>query len=109
MRKVFFGLVAVGIASGMLPMVAPVAQASSPQHGLSAVSVPKATTAKYKFKNCTALNKTYAHGVGKSNAKDKTSGKPVTTFKKSTSLYNKVIRYKRGLDRDKDGIACEKR
>jgi Excalibur calcium-binding domain len=33
----------------------------------------------------------------------------VTNFKWSTVLYNTAKRYDRGLDRDKDGIACEKR
>jgi Excalibur calcium-binding domain len=33
----------------------------------------------------------------------------VTNFKRSTVLYNTAMRYNRGLDRDKDGIACEKR
>jgi hypothetical protein len=32
------------------------------------------------------------------------SGTPVTNFKRSTRLYLQ----NRGLDRDKDGIACEK-
>jgi hypothetical protein len=49
----------------------------------------------------------YKHGVGKKGAKDKVSGKtkPVTNFYVSNGLYaaNKK------LDRDKDGIACEKR
>lgn len=70
-------------------------------------AVPKA--AKYKFKNCTSMNKVYPHGVGRSNAKDKTSGTPVTTFKRSTTLYKKIIGHRSGLDRDKDGIACERR
>lgn len=61
------------------------------------------------YKNCTALNKKYPHGVGKANAKDKTkSGAPVTSFKRSTKIYNTAMSYNRGLDRDKDGIACEK-
>jgi len=67
------------------------------------------TSAKYKFKNCTAMNKVYRHGVGKKGATDHTSGKKVTTFKRSTALYKKIISYRSGLDRDKDGIACEKR
>ena len=71
--------------------------------------VPMAKAPKYKFKNCTALNKVYKLGVGKNNAKDKTSGKRVTNFKHSTALYKKVIGYNKRLDRDKDGIACEKR
>jgi hypothetical protein len=58
-----------------------------------------------KFKNCTALNKAYPHGVGRKGARDKTSGTPVTNFKVSNSLYTA----NRGSDRDGDGIACEKR
>jgi Excalibur calcium-binding domain len=61
------------------------------------------------YKNCTNLNKRYPHGVGRRLARDKTSGTPVTNFRRSTVLYNTAMRYNRGLDRDKDGIACEKR
>ncbi|MFT4010450.1 MAG: excalibur calcium-binding domain-containing protein [Nocardioidaceae bacterium] len=57
------------------------------------------------YKNCTALNKAYPHGVGLPGAHDHTSGKPVTTFKRSKALYNANSK----SDRDKDGIACEKR
>jgi len=32
----------------------------------------------------------------------------VTTFKHSTRLYRIAMSYNGGLDRDKDGIACEK-
>ena len=60
------------------------------------------------YKNCTNLNKKYPHGVGKVGARDKTSGTPVTNFKRSTRLYQLAMSYNRGLDRDKDGIACEK-
>jgi hypothetical protein len=60
------------------------------------------------WKNCTQVNKKYPHGVGKLGAHDKTSGVPVTTFKRSTRLYRIAMSYNRGLDRDKDGIACEK-
>ncbi len=61
-----------------------------------------------QWKNCTQVNKRYPHGVGKLGAHDKTSGVPVTTFKRSTRLYRIAMSYNRGLDRDKDGIACEK-
>jgi uncharacterized membrane protein len=57
------------------------------------------------YKNCTALNKAYPHGVGRKGARDKTSGTPVTNFKVSNSLYAANS----GSDRDGDGIACEKR
>jgi hypothetical protein len=57
-----------------------------------------------KFQNCTALNKVYRHGVGTRKAHDKTSGTPVTNFKRSYKLYKANTH----LDRDKDKIACEK-
>lgn len=60
------------------------------------------------YKNCTNFNKRYPHGVGRRLARDKTSGEPVTNFRRSTLLYRKAMNYNRGLDRDKDGIACEK-
>jgi hypothetical protein len=60
-------------------------------------------------KNCTALNRKYPHGVGRKRAHDHTSGTPVTSFKHSNKLYAKAMRYNKGLDRDKDKIACEKR
>ena len=60
-----------------------------------------------EFKNCTELNKTYKHGVGKSGAKDKVRGttKPVTTFKVSTKVYKE----NKKSDLDGDGVACEKK
>jgi hypothetical protein len=70
-----------------------------------------ATTSKTPalYKNCTNLNKKYPHGLGRAGARDKTkSGTPVTNFKRSTKLYKLAISYNRGLDRDKDGVACEK-
>jgi hypothetical protein len=60
------------------------------------------------YKNCTNLNKKYPHGLGKVGARDRTSGTPVTNFKRSTRLYRLAMSYNKGLDRDKDGIACEK-
>lgn len=57
-----------------------------------------------KFANCTDAHRYYPHGIGKSGAHDHTSGTPVTTFYVSTSLYLANT----GLDRDRDGIACEK-
>jgi hypothetical protein len=61
-----------------------------------------------RWKNCTIVNKRYPHGVGKVGARDRTSGEPVLTFRRSNLLYRTAMRYNRGLDRDKDGIACEK-
>jgi len=57
------------------------------------------------YKNCTELNKKYPHGVGRVGARDKSkSGEPVTTLRRSNRLYE----LNKGLDRDKDRIACEK-
>jgi len=72
------------------------------------------TTAK-SYKNCSALNKDYRHGVGRQGARDKTSTTPVTTLKRINTLYahndGGTRRYpgEYDLDRDNDGIACEKR
>jgi Excalibur calcium-binding domain len=46
--------------------------------------------------------------VGKLRARDKTSGTPVTNFYRRTALYLIAMGHNWGLDRDKDGIACEK-
>jgi Excalibur calcium-binding domain len=61
--------------------------------------------AQGSFANCTAMHVKYRHGIGKVGAHDHTSGVPVTNFYRSNRLYY----LNRGLDRDKDGIACEKR
>ena len=79
---------------------------------LSATAVPAtAAPAPKSYKNCTELNKVYPHGVGLRGARDKTTGKPVTTFRVDKTLYNLndggFRQYH--LDRDNDGIACEKR
>jgi len=65
-----------------------------------------ATKPPVRYKNCTLLNKAYKHGVGKPGAKDKTAAgkKPVTTFGVNLALYQRNAH----LDRDHDGIACEK-
>lgn len=61
-----------------------------------------------QYKNCTALNQKYSHGVGKANARDHTSsGAPVTNFRRSTKIYLEAMSFNKRLDRDKDGIACE--
>lgn len=66
------------------------------------------------YRSCAALQKVYPHGVGRSGADDSTSGEPVENFYVSTKLYkmnNGPRNHKTGeydLDRDNDGIACEK-
>jgi hypothetical protein len=65
------------------------------------------------WKNCTGVNHKYPHGAGRVGATDSdTDGKrvadPVTNFKRSNRIYRVAMSYNKGLDRDKDGIACEK-
>lgn len=75
---------------------------------LVVASVPAVASAApaRKYSNCAALNKQYRHGVAKSGGKDRVKGrtKPVRNFTVNTALYNA----NRGLDRDHDGVACEK-
>jgi hypothetical protein len=78
-------------------------QASAPAATTGGTAIPAL------YENCTALNHKYPHGLGRLNAKDKTSGVPATTFKRSTRLYNLADSYNGGLDRDNDKIACEKK
>jgi Excalibur calcium-binding domain len=89
------GIAAVGLGVGQAPAAN------------SEAAIP------YLWQNCTHVHTKYRHGVGKVGAHDRTSGTPVTTFYRSTRLYNIAMSYNsaRGynLDRDKDGIACEKR
>jgi hypothetical protein len=86
-----------------------------PAGGLAAapglVSVGQPLTASSLWNNCTTVHTRYPHGVGRLNARDHTrNGTPgVTTFKRSTRLYNTAMRYNSDLDRDRDGVACEKR
>ncbi|WP_193607275.1 excalibur calcium-binding domain-containing protein [Nocardioides lijunqiniae] len=91
-------LVALAAVAGLCLAAPATAADSAPS---ASASVAKAKT----YKNCTALNKVYPHGVGKPNARDKTSGTPVTNFKRSKALYQANTK----SDRDKDGIACEKK
>jgi Excalibur calcium-binding domain len=59
------------------------------------------------WKSCKQVHSRYPHGVGKLHAHDSTTGTPVTSFRRSTKLYNLAMKYNRGLDRDRDGIVCE--
>jgi hypothetical protein len=73
---------------------------------LGGVQAESASASVPHFSNCTAMHHTYKHGVGKAGAHDKVRGhtKPVTNFKVSTAIYNA----NKKMDRDKDGVACEK-
>ncbi|WP_427847105.1 excalibur calcium-binding domain-containing protein [Bacillus pumilus] len=56
------------------------------------------------YKNCKALNKVYKGGVAKSKNTKNKGGKTKYKPYVSKALYQKNKR----LDRDKDGIACER-
>jgi len=60
------------------------------------------------FQNCHQFNAKYPHGVGKVGARDKTTGKPVTNFTRNNYVYLRAMFFNKRLDRDRDGIACEK-
>lgn len=85
------------VTAAVLALLAPAATATA------ASAAPASPSATYK--NCKELNRRYPHGVGRSGARDRTSGTPVRNFAVNNALYNRV---KKKLDRDKDGIACEK-
>lgn len=62
-----------------------------------------------KYKSCAVMWKDYPHGVARAkNVKDKVRGrtKPVTTFTVNATTYR--LNY-RALDKDRDGITCERR
>jgi hypothetical protein len=98
------GLAALVVAAATVLLAAP-AGAYGPTRDTAGALIPAL------YKNCTALNHKYSHGLGKATARDHVRGdsEPVTTFKRSTRLYNIAMSYNKGLDRDKDGIACEER
>jgi hypothetical protein len=73
------------------------------------LSVPASAHTTGIHDNCTNLNKKWAHGVGRSNAVDHTSGIKVRNFYHNTKAYRLADRHNGTLDRDNDGIACEKR
>lgn len=71
---------------------------------LAAVAPAEAAPVKH-FSNCTKLNRAYPHGVGLKGKKNKVgSHKRVSHHKVSPKLY----KLNKGMDRDHDGIACER-
>jgi hypothetical protein len=82
--------------------------------GAAGVPASQAAPKPPSYETCKALNRVYPHGVGRMGARDKTSGEAVTNFKRSNRLYSRndgkgVAPPKEyDLDRDHDGIACEK-
>ena len=83
---------ATAVAACMLPSVGPVSAHTTGIHD-----------------NCTNLNKKWPHGVGTRRAVDRTTGVRVTTFYRNNDAYWAAEHHNGTLDRDNDGIACEKR
>ncbi|MFT4213239.1 MAG: excalibur calcium-binding domain-containing protein [Microbacterium sp.] len=83
------------------------ASAAPSTPAVSSVIAPAKTVVK-TYKNCTALHKAYPGGVAKAGVThNKVSGKKrafTVKPKTSTALY----KANKKLDRDKDGVACEK-
>ena len=97
------------VLTGWVLAFAAQAGAVEPTHVAAVASGPTINAAiPPLYKKCANLNAKYPHGLGRANAVDKTTGERVTTFKRSTKLYNLAMSYNKRLDGDKDGIACEK-
>jgi uncharacterized membrane protein len=82
------------------------------------LALPAHAAPPTSYKNCAALNKVYPHGVGKKGAQDHTSSERsnyrVSNYRVSDAVYSYndgKARHKgeKDLDRDNDGIACEKK
>jgi hypothetical protein len=70
-----------------------------------------ATAATIKYKNCKKLNAVHTSGVAKPGAQNtkKVNGKVVAVTTTGVPTYDAALYKKnKGLDRDKDGVACEK-
>jgi len=84
------------------------ADAAAAQAVPTAPPAPAApSTSIVVFANCAQLNGVYPHGVGRPGAVDQVSGGSagVTTFDRDAAVYGANT----GRDRDKDGVACEKK
>jgi Excalibur calcium-binding domain len=97
------------VSAGAVLTLATQAAAIEPTAGAAASGPSTAAAIPPLYKKCANLNRKYPHGLGRANAVDKTTGVRVTTFKRSTKLYNLAMSHNKRLDGDKDGIACEKR
>lgn len=77
---------------------------------VATLTVP-AGAATVKYKNCAKLNAAYPTGVAKPGATDtkKVKGKKVAVTTSGVPTFDAAV-YKKNkkLDRDKDGIACER-
>ena len=86
--------------------------------GIGTAVPNQADAASGVYKNCTAFNKQYKKGVAKSaNTKNKVISRKTKKVsykamskgtKVSSKIYKKAMKVNDDLDRDNDGIACER-
>jgi excalibur calcium-binding domain-containing protein len=84
--------------------------ATSGVPGGSALAPTTASAAVTTYRNCASLNRVYKHGVKKSSSSKDVVRSNGKITKKSSSAKTSAALYQanKKLDRDKDGIACEK-
>jgi Excalibur calcium-binding domain len=97
-------LAAMAAALQLLAVPAGATTSDRPSAAMSTELIPPL------WRNCTNYNKRYPHGVGRLLARDKVraGSEPVRNFRRSNRIFAIAMSYNRGLDRDKDRIACEK-
>lgn len=72
-------------------------------------SPAQATISQQKFKNCAALNKIYEGGIAKNKKVSNKNSKGVAQKSNYAPFVSKKIyNQNKRMDRDKDGIACER-
>lgn len=84
----------------------------TPTSNMDVQAKPKKTSI---YKDCKTFNKKYPKGVRYSKAtknivkkRDGSLTQKPSNAKVSASIYKKAYKMNRNLDRDRDGIACEK-
>ncbi|HYO18443.1 MAG TPA: excalibur calcium-binding domain-containing protein [Dermatophilaceae bacterium] len=80
--------------------------------GVGQAAQPESLPTVTKYSSCKKLNKVYEGGVAKSNSvrnMKTVNGKKVGAESQCRTKVSKALYTKnKGLDRDKDGIACER-
>lgn len=95
-RGILSATLALAIALGAAPLMG----------SASASSLAPAATKPFRYSSCAKLHVRFPHGVGKPGAVDHSAAsRRTTTFTRNKAWYTA----NKGLDRDHDGIACEKK
>lgn len=102
----------LGLAVTLTAGLAPMAQAAPMPMQPSVMQpsmVQPGTVKVVAYRNCAILQKAYPHGVGKKGAVDKIGGTVKANRVKNFLVHDKLFAKNIKLDRDKDGVACEKK